>query len=365
VQIALSKLMSRYDRTTGDEVAQNMKSSTIMAHAHEEVKTLFASAQCGVRNDIQQMRGCIFEAAIGPRLRRHAISKGKDEGKGGCQICHRPNHTAKGCNLRGKDNGTRKEQGLKLQDQHRPYGKDYRMSTINNDVFTGKCDHCHKTAHNKADIRKEAAEEKAKGNAAIQQDDSSGRVSRAKIERAEDEFECDIFDDDQLCCTAMKVDDAAEEWSASDGDTVFIALDTASDYHVASKPILSMFEVMDAGAEFWLGAKIGAAMCPGGDLSKGALLTAKNSALGFDAEPFRCASEARERQARANANEQEDGGPGPSPGASGSGPIGAPPTEGPAAPEPLAPEHTAAALRERLAAQSALQCNGQEIAPRQ
>eukprot|EP00959_Pyramimonas_sp_CCMP1952_P230006 4808525-Pyramimonas_sp.AAC.1 len=45
VLIAWDELISRYERATGEQVTQNMKTSTIMAHAPEEVKVMLRSAQ--------------------------------------------------------------------------------------------------------------------------------------------------------------------------------------------------------------------------------------------------------------------------------------------------------------------------------
>ena len=65
VLIAWDELISRYERAAGEDVTQNMKTSTIMAHAPDDVKTMLRSAQRDVRSDITQMRNCIFEAVIG------------------------------------------------------------------------------------------------------------------------------------------------------------------------------------------------------------------------------------------------------------------------------------------------------------
>ncbi|CAK0875518.1 unnamed protein product, partial [Prorocentrum cordatum] len=348
VLIAWGELISRHERATGEQVTQNMKTSTIMAHAPEEVKVMLRSAQREVRSDITQMRNCIFEAVIGqsgvvsrpPTANKgsndmdvDAISKGKGkDGKDKCQICHKPSHTdAKG---KGKDGCT----------------------------FSGKCDYCHKTGHKKADCKKRIADERSKGNAATAQESTDPKTV-AKIEYAE--YECGICDDEQLYCMAMEVEDPETECCGMElVETTFITLDTASDCHVGptffgegcrrgedhgprlldaqrneikmdsiatvpmavtdeceqlkllkadfrlgdtvSKPILSLLEAMDKGAEFWLSAKTGMCMYPGGDLSKGIPLTRKNNTLGFNAKTFKTATEAKEFAASVNANEQQD-----------------------------------------------------------
>ena len=63
--IAWDELISRYERATGEEVTHNMKTSTIISHAPDDVKTMLRSAQRDVRSDITLMRNCIFEAVIG------------------------------------------------------------------------------------------------------------------------------------------------------------------------------------------------------------------------------------------------------------------------------------------------------------
>eukprot|EP00959_Pyramimonas_sp_CCMP1952_P089255 1867507-Pyramimonas_sp.AAC.1 len=45
VLIAWDELISRYERATGEQVAQNMKTSAIMAHAPEVVRVMLRSAQ--------------------------------------------------------------------------------------------------------------------------------------------------------------------------------------------------------------------------------------------------------------------------------------------------------------------------------
>ncbi|CAK0811260.1 unnamed protein product, partial [Prorocentrum cordatum] len=341
VLIAWDELISRYERATGEQVAQNMKTSAIMAHAPEVVRVMLRSAQREVRSDITQMRNCIFEAVIGqsgvvakpPTANRgsndmgvDAISKGKD-GKDKCQICRKPSHAARDCFWR--DKGKQKGDG---------------------------------TGHKKADCKKRIADEKAKGNAAIEQESTDPKTV-GKIEYAE--YECEICDDDQLYCMAMKAEDPETECCGMElEETTFIALDTASDCHVGaicfgegckegegrgprqldaqrkeikmdsiatvpmavvddceqpkllkadfrlgdavSKPILSLLEVMDKGAEFWLIAKTGMCMYPGGDLSKGIPLTRKNNTLGFNAKTFKTATEAKEFAASVNANEQQE-----------------------------------------------------------
>ncbi|CAK0813201.1 unnamed protein product [Prorocentrum cordatum] len=350
VLIAWDELISRYERATGEQVAQNMKTSTIMAHAPEEVK---------VRSDITQMRNCIFEAVIGqsvvvakpPTASRgsndmdvDAISKGKGkDGKDKCQICHEPSHAARDCFWRdkGKQKGDGKGRGAGAGSKG---GKDAKGKGKDGYTFTGKCDYCHKTGHKKADCQKRIADEKAKGNAAIEQESTDPKTV-TKIEYAE--YECEICDDDQLYCMAMKAEDPETECCGMELEgATFTTLDTASDCHVGpvaseketkmdsiatvpmavaddceqpkllkadfrlgdtvSKPILWLLEVMDKGAEFWLSAKTGMCMYPGGDLSKGIPLTRKNNTLGFNAKTFKTATEAKEFAASVNANEQQD-----------------------------------------------------------
>ncbi|CAK0848676.1 unnamed protein product, partial [Prorocentrum cordatum] len=376
VLIAWDERISRYERATGEQVTQNMKTSAIMAHAPEEVKVMLRSAQREVRSDITQMRNCIFEAVIGqsgvvakpPTASKgsndmdvDAISKGK--GKGGkdrCQICHKLSHTARDCYWRDKGNqkGDGKGRGAGAGSKG---GKDAKGKGKDGYTFTGKCDYCHKTGHKKSDCKKRIADEKAKGNAAIEQEGTDPKTV-AKIEYAE--YECEICDDDQLYCMAMKAEDPETECCGMElEETTFITLDTASDCHVgptcfgegcrrgedrgprllgaqrkeikmdsiatmpmavaddceqprllkadfrlcdtASKPFFSLLEVMDKGAEFWLSAKMGMCMCPGGDLSKGIPLTRKNNTLGFNAKTFWTATEAKEFAASVNANEQQ------------------------------------------------------------
>ncbi|CAK0856887.1 unnamed protein product, partial [Prorocentrum cordatum] len=377
VLIAWDELISRYERATGEQATQNMKTSTIMAHAPEEVKVMLRSAQREVRSDITQMRNCIFEAVIGqsgvvakpPTASKgsndmdvDAISKGKGkDGKDRCQICHKLSHTARDCYWRdkGKQKGDGKGRGAGAGSKS---GKDAKGKGKDGYTFTGKCDYCHKTGHKKADCKKRIADEKAKGNAAIEQEGTDPKTV-AKIEYAE--YECEICDDDQLYCMAMKAEDPETECCGMElEETTFITLDTASDCHVGpvcfgegcrrgedrgprlldaqrkeikmdsiatvpmavaddceqprllkadlrlgdtvSKPILSLLEVMDKGAEFWLSAKTGMCMYPGGDLSKGIPLTRKNNTLGFNAKTFRTATEAKEFAASVNANEQQE-----------------------------------------------------------
>ena len=116
---------------------------------------------------------------------------------------------------------------------------------------------------------------------------------------------------DTIATVPMAVDDGNEQTKLMKanfrlGDTV-------------SKPILSLLEVMDKGAEFWLSAKTGMHMYPGGDLSKGIPLARTHNALGFNAETFKNVTEAKECQASVNANEQQAEQFTPSPGAAGSG----------------------------------------------
>ncbi|CAK0815286.1 unnamed protein product, partial [Prorocentrum cordatum] len=361
VLIAWDELISRYERATGEQVTQNMKTSTIMAHAPEEVKVMLRSAQREVRSDIAQMRNCIFEAVIGqsgvvsrpPTANKgrndmgvDAISKGKGkDGTDKCQICHKPSHTSRDCFWRdkGKQKGDGKGRGAAAGTQG---GKDAKGKGKDGCTFSGKCDYCHKTGHKKADCKKRIADERSKGNAAIEQESTDPKTV-AKIEYAE--CECGICDDDQLYCMAMEVEDPETECCGMElVETTFITLDTASDCHVGptffgegcrkgddhgprllgaqrseikvdsiatvpmavtdeceqlkllkadfrlgdtvSKPILSLLEVMDKGAEFWLSAKTGM----------------KNDTLGFNAKTFKTATEAKEFAASVNANEQQD-----------------------------------------------------------
>ncbi|CAK0834427.1 unnamed protein product, partial [Prorocentrum cordatum] len=256
-----------------------------------------------------------------------------------CQLCNRPSLAAWGCYWRDKG-----EQGGGGKGTGESFGKDGKGKGKDSATFTGKCDFCHKPGHEK--------EEGA-------------------------DFEREICDDDQLYCMAMKAEDSDAEFRGMglDGAT-FIALDTASDCHVGpiafgegckqvadtglgllgaqrqeitmgavatapmavdddneqtkllkagfrlghtvSTPILSLLEEMDMGAEFWLGAKTGVCMCPGGDLTRGIPLTRKNNTLGFNARTFRATTEAKEFAASVSANEQQEELV-QSPGASGSG----------------------------------------------
>ncbi|CAK0790198.1 unnamed protein product, partial [Prorocentrum cordatum] len=416
VLIAWDELISRYERATGEQVTQNMKTSTIMAHAPEEMKVMLRSAQREVRSDITQMRNCIFEAVIGqsgvvsrpPTANKgsndmdvDAISKGKGkDGKDKCQICHKPSHTARDCFWRdkGKQKGDGKGRGAAAGTKG---GKDAKGKGKDGYTFSGKCDYCHKTGHKKADCKKRIADERSKGNAAIEQESTDPKTV-AKIEYAE--YECGICDDDQLYCMAMEVEDPETECCGMElVETTFITLDTASDCHVGllgaqrneikmdsiatvpmavtdeceqlkllkadfrlgdtvSKPILSLLEVMDKGAEFWLSAKTGMCMYPGGDLNKGIPLTRKNNTLGFNAKTFKTAAEAKEFAASVNANEQQEEAFVPTPGAAGSGAA----TAAPAAPAAAAsaPERGGAAEsagRERLARHPVVLREGQEI----
>ncbi|CAK0880369.1 unnamed protein product, partial [Prorocentrum cordatum] len=351
VLIAWGELISRCERATGEDVAHNMKTSTIMARASDDVKTMLRSAQRDARSDIAQMRTCIFEAVIGqsgvmaklPTAGRgsndmgvDAISKGKGKqgGKNKRQLGTKPNHAARDCYWRDKDSST----------------------------FTGKCDYCRKTGGKKADCRKRLADEKAKGNAAIEQESADPKTV-AKMECAD--FECEICDDEQLYCAVMKAEGGDAECCGMDLDgTILIALGAASDCRVGptafgegcqqvadvgprllgaqrqwikmgavatvpmavdyddgqtkllkadfglgdtvSMPILSLLEVMDKVAEFWPSAKTGVCMCPGGDLAKGTPLARKNDTLGFNAKTFKTTMEEKEFAASVRANEQQE-----------------------------------------------------------
>ncbi|CAK0827956.1 unnamed protein product [Prorocentrum cordatum] len=433
VLIAWGELISRYERATGEQVTQNMKTSTIMAHAPEEVKVMLRSAQREVRSDVTQMRNCIFEAVIGQSgvvakpptanwgsndMDVDAISKGKGkDGKDKCQICHKPSHAARDCFWRdkGKQKGDGKGRGAGAGSKG---GKDAKGKGKDGYTFTGKCDYCHKTGHKKADCKKRIADEKAKGNAAIEQESADPKTV-AKIEYAE--YECEICDDDQLYCMAMKAEDPETECCGMElEETTFITLDTASDCHVGptcfgegckkgedrgprlldaqrkeikidsiatvpmavaddceqpellkadfrlgdavSKPILSLLEVMGKGAEFWLSAKTGMCMYPGGDLSKGIPLTRKNNTLGFNAKTFKTATEAKEFAASVNTNEQQEEAFAPTPGAAGSGAAtAAPAAPAVAASDPARDGAAEGAGGERLARHPVLLREGQEI----
>ena len=131
-----------------------------------------------------------------------AINTGKGKRKENCQICSEPSHAAKDCywrNGKGKDNAGKTRgagAGGKGKDVHGAKGK-------GKNAYAGKRDYCHETGHNKADCRKRIADEKAKGNAAIEQEGTEPQVV-AKIEFA-DEFERGVCDDsDQFYCEAMR-----------------------------------------------------------------------------------------------------------------------------------------------------------------
>ncbi|CAK0881727.1 unnamed protein product, partial [Prorocentrum cordatum] len=284
VLVAWDELVSRYERATGEEVTQNMKTSAIMAHAPDDRD---------VWGDIGQMRNCIFEAVIGrsgviakpPTASRSsndmdvdAISKGKGkDGKDKCQICNKPNHAARDCFWRDKDMPKGDGKGRGAAAGGKGFGKDGKGKGKGKGsyAFTGKCDYCRKTGRKNADCRKRIADEKAKGNAAIEQE-STELKTVTKIECAE--FECEICDDDQLYCTAVNAADGDAECCGMELDgATFITLDTASDCYVGPtafgegcrkmagdgpRLLGAQRQVMDKAVESWLSAKTGACMYP-------------------------------------------------------------------------------------------------------
>ena len=64
VLIGWDEMTARYEQASGEKVSNNMKTSTIMAHAPDEVKTLLRAAPAEVRSDHTRMRATIFEAII-------------------------------------------------------------------------------------------------------------------------------------------------------------------------------------------------------------------------------------------------------------------------------------------------------------
>ncbi|CAK0790328.1 unnamed protein product, partial [Prorocentrum cordatum] len=350
---AWGELISLYERATGEEVTQNMETGAIMARAPDDV-TMPRSAQRDARIDIAQIRTCIFEAAIGQSgviakplaagrsssgTGVDAISKGKSKqgSTDKCQLCNEANHAARDCYWRD-----RRKQKSGGKGGGKGFGKDGKGKDKVSAAFTGKCDYCRKAGHRKAYCRRFLADEKAKGNAAIEQEEADPKTV-AHIEHAD--FEYEVCDDDQLDCVTMKAEDGDAKCCGVDLDgATFIALDTASVCHVGptafgdgckqgadsgprllgaqrqdvkmdtiaslpmavdddsdqtkllkadfrlgdavSKPIFPLLEVMDKGAEFWLGAMSGMCVGPGGDLAKGVPLSRQNNALGFNAKTF-------------------------------------------------------------------------------
>jgi hypothetical protein len=65
VLIAWDEMIARYEQASGEKVSNNMKTSTVMAHAPDAVKTLLRAAPAEVRKDHSRMRSTIFEAIIG------------------------------------------------------------------------------------------------------------------------------------------------------------------------------------------------------------------------------------------------------------------------------------------------------------
>ena len=65
VLIAWDELIARYEQASSEKVTGNMRTSTIMAHAPEEVRNLLRAAPAEVRSDHGKMRTTIFEAIIG------------------------------------------------------------------------------------------------------------------------------------------------------------------------------------------------------------------------------------------------------------------------------------------------------------
>jgi hypothetical protein len=65
ILICWDMMIARYEQSSGEKVTNNMKTSTIMDHAPEEVNNLRRSVPADARSDYGRMRTTIFEAIIG------------------------------------------------------------------------------------------------------------------------------------------------------------------------------------------------------------------------------------------------------------------------------------------------------------
>jgi hypothetical protein len=235
--IAWDELIARYEQATCEKVTGNMKTSTIMAHAPQEIKNLLRSAPAEVRADHGKMRATIFEAVVGrkrascalpamndgPRpMEVDAISGDKSFGKGkkgsadGCRICGKLGHQAKECYYRDDAKGKGK-------------GKQ-----VNTEKIAGKCNYCQKTCHKQSECRtKEYDEKNGKGG-------GKKGTNAISAEKAAGSFEAITWDEvyaeeeeDDFFCMAMSCQEGGHQETCTVEDTAFITMDTASDCHCA------------------------------------------------------------------------------------------------------------------------------------
>jgi hypothetical protein len=132
-----------------------MRTSTIMAHAPEEIKSLLRAAASEVRSDHARMRTTIFDAVVGRQKASCAIpamnegprpmevdaimggegGKGKKGNSDACRVCGKLGHFAKDCYFRdtGKGKGKPRSKGG---------GKNFGKGSTNSEKFAGKCNYC-------------------------------------------------------------------------------------------------------------------------------------------------------------------------------------------------------------------------------
>ena len=398
--IEWDNLIARYETATGEKVTENMRTSTVLAHAPDEIKTLLRSASRETRCNSQAMRTCIWEAVLGGANSSVSLPRSGDAmevdaiaAKGGkkggkqwfppCKHCGRTNHSSANCFSKDRPGkGDKRGKGGKKGDKQPKATK----------AFAGKCNYCQKTGHKQAECRKKIADEKAGNGAgganAITQEDENCAI----------EVEYEDSDED-FYCMALEDEHSVEAVEGQYG--TFVTLDTASDGHCGPpsfakgcrmvqdegprlmdaqqkvipmegaavvpmaalalegkpqllkakvrvgetlrKPILSLLSVMDGNTDFWL-SKQGMLMYPGGDLTNPIPLTRRNNTLGMMTETFSSSQEARNFVHSVNANEADPPAePSVIPGSSGSGgaqpqvePIGA---EAPDVAEVAQPSH--------------------------
>lgn len=207
--VAWDDLIERYRLATSENITDNMKCSTILAHAPEMVKVILRSAPAEVRRSHLAMRTCIWEAVVGlaasaPSILAGAATTGSSNdmdvdaiGKGRgkdvkCHNCGKSGHYQRDCWFDPTNKGKGKCSG-------KSKGKG-KGGGSGSEKFAGKCNHCKKTGHKAADCRLRIAEEKRSGTHAVTEDAKGVEA----IEIASD------GDDEDFWCMTLEASGTAE-----------------------------------------------------------------------------------------------------------------------------------------------------------